>query len=146
AQGEPFVGAAGQLLDKMIASIGFSRSEIHIANVVKCRPPGNRNPEEDETSLCQTFLFRQLEILAPKAIFAMGKFAITCLMGGGEIGPVGRARKKQFIWRGVPVIATYHPAYYLRQPIQKRFAWEDLLKLKALLDQENQSPTKGSVG
>ncbi|MBF0189131.1 MAG: uracil-DNA glycosylase [Magnetococcales bacterium] len=133
-QGEPFVGAAGKLLTKMIESIGYKRSEIYIANVVKCRPPGNRNPQPDEIAACQDYLYRQLECIHPKIIMALGKFSIALLTG--HDGPVGRARGRVFMWRGVPVIATYHPAYYLRQPAQKRHAWNDLLLLNKTLEQK----------
>ena len=136
-QGEPFVGVAGQLLDKMFYAIGLQRSQVYIANVVKCRPPGNRNPHPEEMAACQEYLFRQLATIRPKVIFCLGKFAILCLTGHARA--IGQARGKAFFWRGIPVIASYHPAYYLRTPRQKRAAWVDLIRLKKqlhLLQQE----------
>lgn len=132
-QGEPFVGAAGRLLDHMLRAIALERSKVFIANVVKCRPPGNRNPQADEISSCQTYLFRQLELIRPKVIVCLGKFAILCLTG--HAGTVGKARDQTFSWRGIPVIASYHPAYYLRTPRRKRAAWEDLIRLMKVLEQ-----------
>ncbi len=131
-QGEPFVGPAGKLLDQMIKAIGRQRADVYIANVVKCRPPGNRNPEPHEVAACQSYLFRQLEIIQPKVIFCLGKFAILCLTGHG--GTVGQARNQSFLWRSIPVIASFHPAYYLRTPSRRRSAWEDLLRLLHHLD------------
>ncbi|MEO5352031.1 MAG: uracil-DNA glycosylase [Magnetococcus sp. XQGC-1] len=130
-QGEPFVGAAGRLLDQMLRAIRMQRSEVFIANVVKCRPPGNRTPHMEEMVACQGYLFRQLEIIRPQVIFCLGKVAILCLTGHADA--VGLARSKPFVWHGIPVIASYHPAYYLRTPSRKRAAWEDLLRLTKLL-------------
>jgi uracil-DNA glycosylase len=131
--GEPFVGAAGKLLDKMLKAIGFSRQEIYIANVVKCRPPGNRNPLPGEVALCQHFLIDQVQTIRPQVIFCLGKFALLCLLGYD--GPVGKARGKEFSWRGIPVIASFHPAYYLRTPSKKNAAWQDLIRLQKLLEE-----------
>ncbi|MBF0444965.1 MAG: uracil-DNA glycosylase [Magnetococcales bacterium] len=131
--GEPFVGDSGKLLDKMFHSIGFKREDIYIANVVKCRPPGNRNPLHAEIALCQNYLIDQLQIIRPKAIFCLGKFALLCLLGYD--GPVGKARGQSFSWRGIPVIASFHPAYYLRTPSKKNAGWQDLLKLQKLLQE-----------
>ncbi|MBF0620497.1 MAG: uracil-DNA glycosylase [Magnetococcales bacterium] len=133
-EGIPFVGAAGQLLDKMLHSIGFIRQDIYIANVLKCRPPGNRNPLPNEVEQCQGYLVRQLEIIQPQAIFVMGKFAISTLLGRND--PVGRIRGQVYQWRKIPVIASYHPAYYLRQPVQKKAAWHDLLLLQKTLKKQ----------
>jgi uracil-DNA glycosylase len=130
--GEPFVGPAGKLLDKMLSTIGFSREEIYIANVVKCRPPGNRNPLPAEVALCQHFLIDQLQTIRPKVIFCLGKFALLSLLG--YEGPVGKARGQSFSWRGIPVIASFHPAYYLRTPSKKNAAWQDLIRLQKLLE------------
>ncbi|MBF0462422.1 MAG: uracil-DNA glycosylase [Magnetococcales bacterium] len=132
-RGEPFVGAAGRLLDQMLHAIALERSQVFIANVVKCRPPGNRNPHTEEVLACQDYLFRQLEIIRPKVIFCLGKFALLCLTGHAEA--VGQARGRSFSWRGIPVIASFHPAYYLRTPSRKRAAWEDLLRLMKQLHQ-----------
>ncbi|MBF0159290.1 MAG: uracil-DNA glycosylase [Magnetococcales bacterium] len=139
-QGEPFVGAAGQLLNKMLAAIGTSRQQVYIANVVKCRPPGNRNPLPEEMAACQNYLFRQLEIVRPRLIVALGRFAILCLLGRDQ--PVGSMRGKRESWRGVPVIATYHPAFYLRQPSRKRDAWADLLLVLETLEQHSDAPER----
>lgn len=133
--GKPFVGRAGGLLDRMFQAINFKRSDVYIANVVKCRPPGNRNPTPEEIALCQGYLFDQLELIRPKAIFCLGKFAILCLTGHSKA--VGAAREKDFFWRGIPVIASYHPAYYLRTPSRKKDAWQDLLKLVKMLEKED---------
>ena len=132
-QGEPFVGAAGGILEQMLRSIALQRSQVFVANVVKCRPPGNRNPSMEEISLCQGYLFRQLELIRPKIIFCLGKFALLCLTGYSDA--IGRARGKPFFWRGIPIIASYHPAYYLRSPGRKSAAWEDLIRLAKLLEQ-----------
>ncbi len=131
SRGEPFVGDAGKLLDKMLAAIALQRQDVYIANVVKCRPPGNRNPLPDEIHHCSPFLFEQLEIIRPRVIFALGKFAIQCLTG--HTGPIGAIRGKMPRWRGIPVIPSYHPAFYLRSPARKKEAWEDLIRLKKVL-------------
>lgn len=132
-QGEPFVGASGKLLDQMLRAIALDRSRVFIANVVKCRPPGNRNPSTDEIEACQGYLFRQLEIVRPKVIFCLGKFSFSCLTNYS--GTIGTARGKEYSWHGIPVIASYHPAYYLRSPRRKSAAWEDLIRLTKLLEQ-----------
>ena len=131
-QGEPFVGAAGKLFDQMLRSISLDRSQVFIANVVKCRPPGNRNPHTNEISSCQTYLFHQLELIRPKVIFCLGKFALLCLAGYSDT--VGKARGQSFQWRGIPLIASYHPAYYLRNPRRKDAAWQDLIQLIKFLE------------
>ncbi|MBF0453598.1 MAG: uracil-DNA glycosylase [Magnetococcales bacterium] len=130
--GEPFVGAAGKLLDKMLYAVGLTREQVYIANVIKCRPPGNRNPLPEEVALCQHFLIDQLQTIQPKAIFCLGKFALLTLMGYD--GPVGKARNQPFSWQGIPVIASFHPAYYLRTPSKKGAAWQDLIRLQKLLE------------
>ncbi|MBF0625978.1 MAG: uracil-DNA glycosylase, partial [Magnetococcales bacterium] len=132
-RGEPFVGPAGRLLDRMLFSIGFTRDQVYIANVVKCRPPGNRNPDPDEVATCQGYLFDQLTMIRPRVLFALGRFAIISLLGRTDA--VGRVRGRVYEWRGIPVVASYHPAFYLRQPGFKKAAWQDLLTLKKLLDQ-----------
>lgn len=131
SRGEPFVGDAGKLLDKMLAAIAFQRQDVYIANVVKCRPPGNRNPLPDEMQRCLPFLFEQLEIIRPRVLFALGKFAILSLTG--HTGPVEAIRGKTPLWRGIPVIPSFHPAFYLRSPVRKKAAWEDLIRLKKML-------------
>ncbi|MCK6425553.1 MAG: uracil-DNA glycosylase [Burkholderiaceae bacterium] len=128
--GEPFVGKAGQLLDNMLRSIGLTRSEaeparqVYIANVLKCRPPANRNPQPQEVLQCEPFLKRQVELVSPRLILAMGRFAVQSLLGSQE--PIGRLRGRVHQYHGVPVIVTYHPAYLLRNPLDKARAWEDL--------------------
>ena len=123
-QGVPFVGRAGQLLTKMIEAMGFSREEIYIANVVKCRPPENRNPEPDEIASCEPFLFRQIETIEPKVIVALGSFAAKTLLRTQE--PISRLRGRTFEYHGATLIPTFHPSFLLRSPGQKKYAWEDL--------------------
>lgn len=129
-QGEPFVGAAGQLLDAMLQAIGLTRAEadaahqVFIANTLKCRPPRNRNPLPEELAQCAPFLHRQIALVRPKVLLAMGRFAIQQLLGRDE--PIGRLRGQVHDYHGTPVIVTYHPAYLLRQPTEKAKAWEDL--------------------
>ncbi len=128
-QGEPFVGAAGQLLDNMLRAVGRSRSGegakgAFIANVLKCRPPANRNPQPQEVAQCEPFLARQVALVKPKIIVAMGRFAVQSLLRTEE--PIGRLRGRVHRYEGVPVIVTYHPAYLLRTPADKARAWEDL--------------------
>lgn len=129
--GEPFVGQAGKLLDNMLKAIGLDRhTNVFIANVVKCRPPGNRNPEPEEVAQCAPYLRRQIELLAPKIILAMGRFAVNSLLQETvpEVHklPLGKLRGQVHQYRGVPVIATYHPAYLLRNLPDKAKAWADL--------------------
>jgi DNA polymerase len=124
-QGEPFVGQAGKLLDNMLKALGLSRREkVYIANVLKCRPPGNRNPEPEEVSQCEPFLRRQVQLLQPKIIVAMGRFAVQSLLGTTEA--IGKLRGQRHAYAGVPVIVTYHPAYLLRSLPDKAKAWADL--------------------
>jgi uracil-DNA glycosylase family 4 len=129
-QGEPFVGRAGQLLDRMLAAIDLTRSEeaankqVFIANVLKCRPPANRNPQPQEVAQCEPFLMRQIELVKPKVIVAMGRLAVQSLLKSSE--PIGRLRGKVHEVAGVPVVVTYHPAYLLRSPADKGLAWDDL--------------------
>ena len=133
-QGEPFVGPAGQLLDHMLQALGLTRAEqgegleparqVYIANTLKCRPPRNRNPEPAEMACCEPFLMRQIELLRPRIILAMGRFAVQALLRSSE--PIGRLRGRVHAYQGVPLIVTYHPAYLLRNPADKARAWEDL--------------------
>jgi DNA polymerase len=124
-QGEPFVGQAGKLLDNMLRALGLNRREkVYIANVLKCRPPGNRNPEPDEVAQCEPFLRRQVELLQPKIIVAMGRFAVQSLLGTSEA--IGKLRGQRHQYAGVPVVVTYHPAYLLRNLPDKAKAWADL--------------------
>ena len=116
-QGEPFVGRAGQLLTKIIEAIGLKRDDVYIANVIKCRPPGNRNPEPDEVEQCEPFLFRQIDAIKPKVIVALGKFAAQSLLQTTE--PITRLRGRVFNYRGASLIPTFHPAYLLRNPVRQ---------------------------
>jgi uracil-DNA glycosylase family 4 len=133
-QGEPFVGRAGQLLTKIIEAIGLSRSDVYIANVIKCRPPNNRNPEPDEVATCEPFLFRQIDAIKPKVIVALGTFAAQCLLKTTD--SISRMRGRTFTYRGAQLIPTFHPAFLLRSPDRKRDVWEDMKKVRALLQGE----------
>jgi DNA polymerase len=123
-QGEPFVGRAGQLLTKMIEAMGYRREEVYIANVVKCRPPGNRNPEPEEIEACEPFLREQIDAIRPKVVVALGKFAAQTLLR--DTSPISRLRGRWFQYEGVRLMPTFHPAYLLRSPHEKARAWEDL--------------------
>jgi uracil-DNA glycosylase family 4 len=131
AQGIPFVGRAGQLLTKMIAAIQLDRGEVYIANVIKCRPPGNRNPEPDEIETCEPFLFQQIDAVQPRVIVALGSSAAKTLLKTQE--SISRLRGRVFDFRGAKLIPTFHPSFLLRSPDRKRDAWEDLKKARALL-------------
>jgi len=132
ARGEPFVGQAGRLLDNMLASIGLKRgANVYIANVLKCRPPGNRNPERTEVEQCSPYLQRQIELIRPKLIVAMGRFAVQTLLDTDA--SIGSLRGRVHRYRGVPLIVTYHPAYLLRSLHEKAKAWEDLCFAKRTL-------------
>jgi uracil-DNA glycosylase len=124
ARGEPFVGQAGRLLDNMLAAIGLKRESVYICNVLKCRPPGNRNPEPFEVGQCAPHLLRQLELIKPKLILAMGRFAVQTLLG--TEASIASLRGRLHRYQGVPLIVTYHPAYLLRNLPDKAKAWEDL--------------------
>jgi len=133
AQGIPFVGRAGQLLTKIIEAIGLKREDVYIANVIKCRPPGNRNPEQDEVDTCEPFLFQQIDIIKPKAIVALGTFAARALLR--TLDPISRLRGRVYDYRGAKLIPTFHPAYLLRNPASKREVWEDMKVVRTLLTQ-----------
>jgi DNA polymerase len=130
-QGIPFVGRAGQLLTKIIEAIGLRRDEVYIANVIKCRPPENRNPEPDEVETCEPFLFQQIDRIQPKVIVALGTFAAKALLKTQD--PISRLRGRAFDYRGATLIPTFHPAFLLRSPERKRDVWEDMKKVRALL-------------
>jgi DNA polymerase len=134
-QGEPFVGRAGQLLTKIIGAIDLRRDQVYIANVIKCRPPGNRNPEPDEVDTCEPFLFRQIDAIKPKVIMALGKFAAQSLLKTTD--PITRLRGRVFNYRGASLIPTFHPAFLLRNPSAKREVWEDMKKARAILRGED---------
>ena len=139
-RGEPFVGAAGRLLDRMLAALGLSREDadaehqVYIANTLKCRPPRNRNPEADELARCLPFLERQVQLVQPRVILAMGRFAVQSLLGSSE--PIGRLRGRIHSWRDRPLVVTYHPAYLLRQPAEKARAWADLCLAADLIERK----------
>ena len=130
-QGYPFVGRAGQLLTKIIEAIALKREDVYIANVIKCRPPENRNPEPDEVATCEPFLFRQIDIIKPKVIVALGKFGAQTLLR--TLDPISRLRGRVFDYRGAKLIPTFHPAYLLRNPSSKREVWEDMKLVRSLL-------------
>ena len=131
-QGKPFVGLAGQLLTKIIQAIQLTREEVYIANIIKCRPPGNRNPEPDEIRACEPFLIKQLQAIRPKLICALGTFAAQTLLKTEEKISLLRGRFHQY--QGIPLMPTYHPAYLLRNPNFKRDVWEDMKKIKKEYD------------
>lgn len=130
-QGRPFVGAAGKLLDRIIRAMGFEREQVYIANVVKCRPPGNRTPRPEEVEACRGFLFRQLKAISPRAIVALGAVASNVLVGPNP--GITRIRGVFHKWEGIPVMPTYHPSYLLRYPEKKRDVWEDMKKVLEVL-------------
>lgn len=139
-QGEPFVGRAGQLLDRMLEAVGLTRSggeaaaaerQVFIANVLKCRPPGNRNPTPEEVAQCEPFLKRQVQLVQPRIILAMGRFAVQSILQTGD--PIGKLRGRVHHYAGVPVVVSYHPAYLLRNPADKALAWDDLCLAKEVL-------------
>jgi len=130
-QGRPFVGRAGKLLDKIVGSLGLTRKEVYICNVVKCRPPGNRTPEKDEIAACSPFMRRQVEAIKPKVVCALGAPAAQTLLGSAD--SISKLRGRIHLWRGVPLVATYHPAYLLRTPSRKADVWKDMLLVLDLL-------------
>jgi DNA polymerase len=131
-QGYPFVGRAGQLLTKIIEAMGLRRDEVYIANVIKCRPPGNRNPEPDEVATCEPFLFQQIDIVHPKVIVALGTFAVKTLLRTTD--PISRLRGRTYEYRGAKLVPTFHPAFLLRSPQFKRDTWEDMKLVMSILD------------
>jgi uracil-DNA glycosylase family 4 len=130
-QGKPFVGKAGQLLTKMISAMGLSREEVYIANIIKCRPPKNRNPQPDEIASCRPFLLKQIEAIRPKMICALGTFSAQTLLSSKQ--RISELRGRFHEWNGIKLLATFHPAYLLRNPHEKRRVWEDLQKIMAEL-------------
>ncbi len=130
-QGVPFVGRAGQLLTKIIEAIELTRDDVYIANVIKCRPPQNRNPEPDEVAQCEPFLFRQIDAIKPRVIVALGKFGAQTLLRTQE--PISKLRGRVFDYRGSQLVPTFHPAYLLRNPPAKREVWEDMKLVRQLL-------------
>ena len=132
-KGEPFVGRAGQLLDKILAAIGFKREEVYIGNILKCRPPGNRDPLPEEVTLCLPYLLHQIEIIKPKIILTLGRISTQVLLKTNA--PLSRLRGKVHDFNGIAVVATYHPAALLRNPQWKRPAWEDVQQLRRIYDE-----------
>lgn len=131
--GEPFVGPAGRLLNSMLGAIGLSRQQVYIANILKCRPPGNRDPKPEEVAQCAPYLARQVEMIQPRLILAVGRIAAQNLLQ--QTTPIGKMRGRRYTYGQleIPVIVTYHPAYLLRSPREKRKAWADLVLVKDLL-------------
>ena len=136
-RGEPFVGRAGKLLDEMLRSLGLGRHDVFIANILKCRPPGNRDPRSEESAECRPYLRRQIALVRPRVILAVGRIAAQDLLESEE--PIGRLRTRvhRFPEAGIPLVVTYHPAYLLRSPAQKRKAWQDLCRARQLLAGED---------
>lgn len=130
-KGEPFVGPAGQLLTSMLKAIELNREDVYIANILKCRPPENRDPEPSEINCCNPYLHRQIALIKPKAIFAVGRVAAQALLN--STNSISSMRGKLHQYQGVPMIASYHPAYLLRKPSEKRKAWQDLQQLQKVL-------------
>jgi DNA polymerase len=142
-QGEPFVGPSGQLLDRMLHALGLTREvaeategpqQVFIANVLKCRPPANRNPLPQEVAQCEPYLLRQVALVKPRVILAMGRFAVQSLLKSSE--PIGKLRGRVHDFAGVPLVVTYHPAYLLRSPADKALAWDDLCLARELLGRQ----------
>jgi DNA polymerase len=130
-QGEPFVGRAGQLLNAMLAAIGFQREQVYIANILKCRPPNNRDPKPEEAGACSSWLQQQIELVQPAVILALGRIAAHNLLKTDQ--SLGALRTKQHDYAGIPLFVSYHPAYLLRKPVDKRKSWQDLKRIKLLL-------------
>jgi DNA polymerase len=131
-RGEPFVGRAGQLLGNMLAALGLARGEnVYIAKILKCRPPGNRDPRPEEAAACRPFLDRQIALIAPRVVVALGRVAAQALLDTDA--PLGRLRGEDHAYGGIPLVVTYHPAYLLRSPADKAKAWTDLLRARALM-------------
>ncbi|MBI4436619.1 MAG: uracil-DNA glycosylase [Candidatus Omnitrophica bacterium] len=137
-QGRPFVGQAGKLLTKIIEAIGLKREDVYIANIIKCRPPGNRAPLPEEIHSCEPYLVRQIEFIRPRLICALGKYAAMVLVRKEE--SISLLRGNFYDYQGIPVMPTFHPAYLLRNPSAKRLVWEDMKKLKTTLEKLETSP------
>jgi uracil-DNA glycosylase len=134
-QGLPFVGPAGRLLDLLLLSVGFDRESVYICNLLKCRPPNNRDPRPDEVATCAPYLHAQLEAIRPRALLAVGRFSAQML--AESEASIGRLRGEVHQYRGIPVVATYHPAYLLRSPQATRKTWDDLQLLRQVLDEHS---------
>ena len=131
-RGEPFVGKAGQLLNAILFAMGLKREEVYIANVLKCRPPGNRDPQPEEVAQCEPYLLRQIELIKPRLIVALGRHAAHSLLKTDV--PLGKLRGQKLSYHGTPLFVTYHPAYLLRNPADKRKVWDDLCRAKAEME------------
>ena len=131
-QGEPFVGKAGHLLTRIIFAMGMERDQVYICNVIKCRPPDNRDPQPDEIAMCQPFLLKQLQIIKPEAICALGSFAARTLLDSDAA--ISRLRGRFHDFNGIPLMPTFHPSYLLRNPQAKREVWEDIQQIMELLE------------
>ena len=136
AQGEPFVGRAGKLLDMMIAALGMKRDTVFVANVLKCRPPDNRDPLPGEIEMCEAYLHRQLALIQPKVIVALGRVSAQALLKTGDALGTLRGAAHRYGPAGIPLVVTYHPAYLLRSPEQKSKAWDDLWLAKGIAEAE----------
>ena len=134
AKGEPFVGEAGRLLDKILLAMGLQREEVYICNVLKCRPPNNRDPQPEEVATCEAFLIRQVAAIRPQVIVGLGRFAVHCLLK--TKAPISRLRGEWQNYQGIPMMPTYHPAYLLRNPDGKRDVWEDMKEVLRRLHAE----------
>jgi uracil-DNA glycosylase len=134
-RGLPFVGASGRLLDLLLLSVGFDRESVYICNVIKCRPPNNRDPRPEEVASCAPYLHAQLEAIGPRALLAVGKFSAQMLAGSDA--SIGLLRGKVHSYRGIPVVATYHPGYLLRTPQATRKTWQDLQLVRQVLDERS---------
>jgi DNA polymerase len=137
-EGKPFVGAAGKLLTRIIESIGLKREQVYICNILKCRPPGNRNPKPEEIAACQPYLIQQLKMLHPRLICALGSFAAQTLLDSNE--PIGRLRGKIYTYQDIPLVPTFHPAALLYHPQNKRLVWEDMKRIAGILGLKPVSP------
>jgi DNA polymerase len=133
-RGEPFVGRAGGLLNAMLRAIDLERADVYIANIIKCRPPDNRDPRPEEVAACGPYLRRQIELVEPMVILAVGRVAAQNLLGSST--PIGKMRGREYRYAdtGIPVVVTYHPAYLLRSPLEKRKVWDDLCRARSLLE------------
>jgi DNA polymerase len=141
-KGEPFVGEAGQLLTKIIQAMGFARDEVYICNVLKCRPPGNRNPDPAEIEQCQPFLLRQIQAIGPVAIVALGTFSAHTLLQTRE--PISKLRGHFHDYHGIPLMPTFHPAFLLRNPAMKREVWDDMQQVMRRLGQQPSETKRGA--
>ena len=131
-QGEPFVGRAGQLLNAMLRAIGLRREQVYIANILKCRPPRNRDPRPEEVTRCEDYLHRPVQLVQPRVILALGRIAAHNLLKTDT--PLGRMRGRRYEYDDIPLVVTYHPAYLLRTPMDKRKAWDDLIQARRIVD------------